>query len=110
MTKNQMKFLTVLYKKDLTLQQISNNSGLIYEQFLPILSDKEFISKYIIIYDRINPIDSLYGLSTAGIEAVEANIDSLSDKLFSKRTMIVSLIISFISLGISIYSIYLQYH
>lgn len=105
LTKEQMTFLTAIYKRDLTLFEIFDKTGLCYENYLSLLESKDFMNTYVIIYERNRFEDDLYGLTEAGIEAVEKNLDSKSDKLFGRRTTIIAIVISVLSLAVSIYSL-----
>lgn len=100
-----MTFLTAIYKRDLTLFEIFDKTGLSYENYLSLIESKDFMNKYIIIYERNRFEDDLYGLTEAGIEAVEKYLDSKSDKLFGRRTTIIAIVISVLSLAVSIYSL-----
>lgn len=108
MTHKQMMFLTAIYKKDLTLNEIYNKTGLKYEDYLEITEIEDFLKTYVVIYDRIKPEDDLYGLNNVGIEAVEKHLFKHSETLFNKRISIAMLIISILSVGVSIYSLHSQ--
>lgn len=108
MTKEQITFLTAIYKRDLTLSEIFEKTGLRYENYLSIINSKNFINKYVIVYEKTMFEDNLYGLTDAGIEAVEKSLEDKSDKLFSKQTTIITIIISVLSLAVSIYSLHSQ--
>ncbi len=108
MTKEQITFLTAIYKRDLTLSEIFEKTDLRYENYLHIINSKNFINKYVIVYEKAMFEDNLYGLTDAGIEAVEKSLEDKSDKLFNKQTTIITIIISVLSLAVSIYSLHSQ--
>lgn len=108
MTKEQLAFLTAIYKKDLTLSEIFDKTGLRYENYIRIVDSNDFMNKYVIVYEKIRFEDNLYGLTNEGIEAVETSLISKSDKSFGKITTIIAIIISVLSLAVSIYSLHSQ--
>lgn len=110
MTQKQLDFLTAIYKNDLTLKEIYKKANICYEDFLEITRTKDFFDIYVVVYEGINLDDTLFGLTNAGIEAVENYLFNVKKNKFHKTTTILALVISLLSLAVSIYSLYSQHN
>lgn len=100
----QFKLLNALYKQDLALKDFEPKAGLIYEDWLEILVNENYLDRFIDVTDRNNPLETIFHLNSEGRAIVETSRSRRRHQLITYLFSTLALIISIASLLVSLSS------
>lgn len=102
LSNKQFKLLKALYKHDLVLKDFEPKAGLVYEDWLEILHLENYLSRFIEITERNDPLETIFHLNSEGRAIVEACQSRQRHLFVTYLFSTLALIISIASLALSL--------